>query len=212
MSRKRSLFGGGRRVRRHRESGWQRFTRGTIEFLLIVVLLLFTASWCGLLEPRHRAPAEPDADDAYGSGTRVVPAVLTESGLGAPGRTGLRGAGLGNRGRLEPGAPAEPSIRVVLANGSGTAKLAASLRGPFRSAGFDICGAINADCSDYPETIVVDRCGDRAKAEAVCAFLRARWGTGRIVFQTRNSLESDVLVVLGRDMSDAAGRGAPDTP
>ncbi len=108
--------------------------------------------------------------------------------------------------------PAEAAIRVVLANGSGVAKLAAMLRAPFRAAGFDVCGAINADCSDYAETVVVDRCGDRAKAEAVCAFLRARWGTGRIVLQSRNSLESDVLIILGRDMSEAAARGVSDAP
>ena len=206
MSQRRSMPWGGRRRHNHRESGWGRFTRAAIEFLLIVVLLLFTASWFGLLEPRHRAPVDADAGGGYGT-TRVVPAVLTEDGLG---RTGLRGGGLGGRGRLEPGAPAEPAIRVVLANGSGVAKLAASLRAPMRAAGFDICGATNADASDYAETVVVDRCGDRAKAEAVCAFLRARWGTGRIVLQARNSLESDVLVILGRDMSDAATRSAAD--
>jgi hypothetical protein len=77
-----------------------------------------------------------------------------------------------------------------------------------RAAGFDVCGAANADRSDYAETVVIDRTGDRGKADAVCRFLRANWGAGRVVLQARNSLESDVLVVLGRDLGEVWTRSA----
>jgi hypothetical protein len=81
-------------------------------------------------------------------------------------------------------------------------KLAASLRGPMRQAGFDVCGTTNADCSDYGETVVIDRSGERWKADAVCKYLQAQWGAGRVIRQARTSLESDVLVILGRDLGE----------
>jgi hypothetical protein len=206
-----TFLGIGRRGRRRprRDSGWGRFTRGLLEFVLVLVLLLFAASWMGLLEPRRRA-AETVPEEGAGD-LRVVPAVVTENRSGAaPGRSALRAGRPPSRARPpdEASAPAAAAIRVHLANGSGVPRLAASLREPMRAAGFDVCGAANADRSDYAETVVIDRTGDRGKADAVCRFLRANWGAGRVVLQARNSLESDVLVVLGRDLGEVWTRSA----
>lgn len=202
MRRTSSIFGGRRPPRSRHESGLGRFTRGAIEFLLVLVVLLFIASWAGLLGPRQAAvPAAPE-DGVVGE-TSVVRALATQSAAGAPGNGAPHGNGLGARSRPAPGAEPAAGIRVHLANGSGVAKLAAGLRVPLRRAGFDVCGTANADCSDYDETIVIDRCGERWKAEAVCRYLRAQWGAGRVVLQARTSLESDVLVILGRDLAQA---------
>jgi hypothetical protein len=198
-----SILGGRRAPRRRHESGLGRFTRGAIEFLLVLVVLLFIASWAGLLGPRQGATPSAAADGAVGE-TNVVRALATQSAAGA------RGNGLGSRSHPTPDAEPAASIRVHLANGSGVAKLAAGLRVPLRRAGFDVCGTANADCCDYQETIVIDRCGERWKAEAVCQYLRAQWGAGRVVLQARTSLESDVLVILGRDLAQAWAQTSVD--
>lgn len=201
MKRTGSIFGRRRTPRRRHESGLGRFTRGAIEFLLVLVVLLFIASWGGLLGPRQSTASTTTADGAVGE-TSVVRALATQGAGGARGPGAARDAGLGARARPAPNA--EPAaIRVHLANGSGVARLAANLRTPLRRAGFDVCGTANADGSDYAETIVIDRCGERWKAEAVCQYLRSQWGAGRVVLQARTSLESDVLVILGRDLAEA---------
>lgn len=99
--------------------------------------------------------------------------------------------------------PAGAPVRVHLANGCGVDRLAAGMRDRFRQAGFDVCGVDNADRSDYIETLVIDRCGDRIKAQAVCTFLRERWGVGRLILQVRSAPMTDVLVVLGPDLAVA---------
>ena len=206
----RGARGGQRHHRRESRSG--RLFRGALEFLLVVVLLLFTASWLGLLEPRRHSPGPATGESDLGE-TRVVPALVTESAPNAGrGHAALRGGDPRGRERVAPHADLggdagqEPAIRIYLANGSGVPKLAASLREPLRCAGFDVCGTANADCSDYGETVVVDRSGERWKADAVCRFLREHWGAGRVVLQARSSLESDVLVILGRDLGEAWAR------
>jgi hypothetical protein len=93
-------------------------------------------------------------------------------------------------------------VRVFLANGCGVDRLAASLCDELRAAGFDVCGVDNADRSDYSETLVVDRCGARRGADAVCAFFRERFGVGRVLRQARRAPLADVLVILGRDLAD----------
>ena len=201
MKRRGSILAGRRRPRRRHESGWGRFARGAVEFLLILVLLFFVASWAGLLGPRQDPAPSAAGEGALGE-TRVVTALATETATHGQGRTALHGGGLGARPRPAPGNLQAAAVRVHLANGSGVPKLAASLRGPMWQAGFDVCGTTNADCSDYGETVVIDRSGERWKADAVCKYLLAQWGAGRVIRQARTSLESDVLVILGRDLGE----------
>ncbi|MBD3235561.1 MAG: hypothetical protein GF330_02525 [Candidatus Eisenbacteria bacterium] len=104
----------------------------------------------------------------------------------------------------------DPPVRVHLANGCGVNRLAARMRERFRAAGFDVCGVDNADRNDYGETLVVDRCGDAQRADAVRAFLQEGWHVGRLVRQVRRAPMSDVLVVLGRDL--AASLEPADAP
>ncbi len=94
-----------------------------------------------------------------------------------------------------------PQVSVYIANGCGVNKFAARFRQELRDAGFDVVGASNADASDYSQTLIVDRSGISAKAEEVCSYFQARWGVGRIIHQKRDAPLTDVLVVLGKDLS-----------
>ncbi len=197
--------------RRSRGSPLGRASRAVLEFLLVLVLLFFAASYLGLLERRHRDP-QASSEGWTGENTRIVPALVTET---EPLRTeGGRAAG-GERLRTDAArdrdAWTEP-IRVHLANGSGVNRLAAILREPFRVAGFDVCGTSNADCADYAETVVVDRCGQTWKAKAVAEFVRARWGRVRVVHQVRGATETDILVILGQDVAREVAERTPRTP
>ena len=84
------------------------------------------------------------------------------------------------------------------------------MRELLRAEGFDVCGICNADADDYRETVVIDRCGESWKAEAIVQVLQGRWGVGRLVRQRRDSPEADVLVILGADLgSRLAGARQP---
>lgn len=167
------------------------WVRGLLGVLLLAVLLVFAASISGLL-PRPPAVGSEAADT--GSGARAVPALLEEI------ETLRREPEPVLASRSQITRP-EEQVRVFLSNGCGVAGLAGRMREQLRGAGFDVCGVSTADTSDYAETVVIDRCGERWKAEAVCAELRARYGVGRLVLQVRNSPETDVLVILGADLA-----------
>jgi len=163
-----------------------RLGRGVLEFILVLVLLFFAASLLGLL----RAPNQAPPADQLPLGTapaRVFPALVTGM-RPAPAETGLAAR------------PAPAAVRVHIANGCGVNRLAARMRSELQENGFDVCGISNAGCTDYAETVVIDRCGERWKAEAVCRHLQSNFGVGRIVLQQRPTPEADVLVVLGLDL------------
>jgi len=96
-----SIVGGRRAPRRRQESGLGRFTRGAIEFLLVLVVLLFIASWAGLLGPRQTAAPAAAEDGAVGE-TNVVRALATQRATGAHGDAAPDGRGLGARSRPAP--------------------------------------------------------------------------------------------------------------
>jgi len=204
---------GSRRSRRSRGGGDRslgRLVRGVLEFLLVVVLLLFAASLLGLLSSRGVQEGQT-GDEGWGGGRpQILPAVAPAGGEGF-GEAGDRVAG---RRSLPPIAPfrsspghaaigAAPPIRLHLANGCGVARLAARMREAFRGSGFDVLGISNADTDSYRETIVVRRSAERLEGEAVVTFLRERWGVGRLISQERSSPTVDVLVILGQDLADA---------
>jgi hypothetical protein len=160
--------------------------------VLGVVLIAFAASMVGLLKPRVEPSASGDGSAAVPE-AQAVPALLSE--MEAFRREPVRSGG------ARPEADAtEAAIRVILSNGCGVSGLAARMREELRAAGFDVCGIGTADRDDYEQTVVIDRCGDRAKADAVRDSLQARYGVGRVVLQPRNSPETDVLVILGHDL------------
>jgi hypothetical protein len=194
----------GSQGRRRREGGLPgRVARAGFVCLLMVVVIIFAASALGLLGQRSRL-GRPSAE-ATGAGPdapRLAPAVL-------------EGQPFDREQTREPGAGTaddpDRQVRVFVSNGSGAAGLAARMREELRGAGFDVCGIASADQSDYGETIVIDRGGERWKAEAVRDYLRAHFGVGRLVLQVRNSPETDVLVVLGSDLPErvAAASASP---
>jgi len=208
-----------RRSRRTRGSGDRslgRLVRGVLEFLLVVVLLLFAASLLGLLPSRgpHREGA---GDEEWGAQARVLQAVASAEGerFGEPGDRGALRRSLPQptprQTATEAGGDAAPPIRLHLANGCGAARLAAQMRELFREGGFDVLGISNADSDGYRETIVVQRSEDHRDGAAVVAFLRGRWGVGRLILQERPSPALDVLVILGSDLA-AALEAAPPAP
>jgi|WetSurMetagenome_2_1015567.scaffolds.fasta_scaffold337010_2 hypothetical protein len=185
----------GSRGRRRREGGLPgRVVRVGFVCLLMVVVIIFAASALGLLGQHPRVGRPSAQATGAGPGTaHLAPAVLD----GQPFERGPMpepGRGTGD----DP----DRQVRVFVSNGSGAAGLAARMREELRGAGFDVCGIASADQSDYAETIVIDRGGERWKAEAVRDYLRAHFGVGRLVLQVRNSPETDVLVVLGSDLPE----------
>jgi hypothetical protein len=161
--------------------------RGCFGFLLAVVVIIFAASALGLLGERPRAGRPPTG------APRIAPALLVEP---QPYRREAGEPGTGVGAASDP----DRQVRIFVSNGSGTDGLAGRMREELFAAGFDVCGIASADQSDYTETIVIDRGGERWKAEAVRDYLRANFGVGRLVAQVRNSPETDVLVVLGSDL------------
>jgi hypothetical protein len=183
-----------------------------LEFLLVVVLLLFAASLLGLLPSRGPHP-EGAGEEGWGDEPRVLQAVAPAGGerFGEPAGRGALRRGLPPAGRRPADADeagAEAPIRLHLANGCGVARFAAEMRERFREAGFDVRGISNADSDGYRETIVVQRSAERRHGEAVVAFLQGRWGVGRLILQERPTPALDVLVILGPDL--AAALAAPE--
>lgn len=115
----------------------------------------------------------------------------------------LRGpVGLGGTPKREGGHP----IRVEVLNGSGVNRAGQGLAERLRELGFDVVDIRNADRSDYAETLVLDRVGVPAYAEAVARKLEV----AAPVEQRSDDLLLEVTVILGRDRAkEFAGGGVP---
>lgn len=197
--------------------------------LLSAVVLLFVASVAGLMGRRSAAPAPSAATDVWAIPSQRLDLAPRDGGRsnGLAARVSRLAEGVRAVGReggeeerggadpdaVEPAAEVElQAARVLLTNGTDVNRLAARLTPPVRAGGFDVCGVSDADRRDYAETLIIDRCGDRRRAEAVCAYFRERWGVGRVVLQARVAPEADVLVVLGRDLARQFSPGQPGQP
>ncbi len=195
-------------------------------FLLVGVLVLFVASVTGQLERRAPQRGEKVAADGWEIPSRRLDVTTGEAPLGGGLAAQVSRLAEGVRGKQRPApedADEEPSAedavpvvpaesvvtRVLLANGCGANRLAARLTPLVRAGGFDVCGVSDADRRTYGETLIVDRCGDLARAQAVAAFFRRQWGVGRLVSQVREAPEADVLVVAGRDLAARLEAGEP---
>ncbi len=217
---------GGRRRRKSSGGGLGDVGRWLLCVALMAVVLLFLASVTGLMGKRPEEPEPTAAADVWAIPGQRLGVAAQEGGRpgGLAARVSQLAEGVREAGRIaeqgEPGAndrdgaepEAEgelPAARVLLANGTGVNRLAARLTPLVREGGFDVCGVSDADSRDYAETLIIDRCGDRQPAEAVCAFFRQRWGVGRILRQARSAPEADVLVVLGSDLAGQVGAGQP---
>lgn len=224
-----------RGTRKKRSSGLLgRLVRWALGSLLLTVLLLYLASLFGFLDVGRRSTGEQRimaARDWELPNHRLVVEASGPAGWGAEREGGFlekvsrwaseafppqhaappapAGGAWDMPGSLTGADPQERPIRVYLANGCGADRLAASLRPILQAAGFDVCGVDNADRCDYSETLIVDRCGERRKADEICRFFQKRWGVGRVLLQARRSRETDVLIVLGRDLAERLGWETP---
>lgn len=86
-------------------------------------------------------------------------------------------------------------IRVQVRNGSGIPGAAAEVTEFLREAGFDVVDFGNAEVSDEPRTVVIDRVGAPARAREVAAALRGV----PIRSAVDTTLYLDVTVLVGRD-------------
>jgi LytR cell envelope-related transcriptional attenuator len=93
----------------------------------------------------------------------------------------------------------EAAARVEVLNASGTSGLARRATEALRTAGFDVVYFGNASgataASADSGSIVIDRIGELARAEAVARAL----GIGRVITRADASLLLDATVVLGKD-------------
>jgi hypothetical protein len=110
---------------------------------------------------------------------------------------------------LSPPPVERARIRVQVRNASGIPGAAAEVTEYLREAGFDVVDFGNADESDRPQTVVVDRLGSPARAREVAAALRGV----PIESGVDTTLYLDVTVLVGRDAQvflDGAADGDRD--
>jgi hypothetical protein len=116
----------------------------------------------------------------------------------------LKIPGIGkSKASLETVVPAMPDttlkVRVSVLNGCGRPGLATIFAQKLRKDGFDVVNGVggNADSFEFDVSAVVDRRGDRKKAEAVAEVL----GIKEILNQSSENpyMIEDVVVVIGRD-------------
>jgi hypothetical protein len=92
--------------------------------------------------------------------------------------------------------PAEPAVRVEVLNASGESGLARRATDVLRRAGFDVVFYGNApDSVSADSTVVLDRVGEAARAQAVARAL----GLGTVRSLVDPALVLDVTVWLGKD-------------
>jgi hypothetical protein len=94
----------------------------------------------------------------------------------------------------------ELPVVVEVLNGCGRAGIADKAASHLRACGFDVMYIGNAEDFNFAETLVVDRTGDRNKAQAVAAAL----GRIPVVYQMSSAFFVDVTVVLGSDASPSS--------
>jgi len=187
----------------------------------VMVVLYFGADYCGLfnqnqsstgpekvvtqLDWRAGFPTAEEVDAKPKEGnviTRLAGwAKGNISGSGDGSNSGSDQAAGSGEEIVDPSVLAVEPVSVYIANGCGVNKFAARFRQELRDAGFDVMGTSNADQTDYLSTLIVDRSGIKGRAEEVCSYFQARWGVGRIISQKRDAPMTDVLVVLGKDLS-----------
>jgi len=99
--------------------------------------------------------------------------------------------------RVGPQAVVKPKqpTRIQLWNGSGRSGVAAELASYLRDGGFDVLEVANADRSDYPTTLVVNRTLNAEPARLVAEYL----GTSHLIQQAGSQEMIDVTVIVGRD-------------
>jgi hypothetical protein len=99
-------------------------------------------------------------------------------------------------------------VRVEVLNGGGRVGVARSATSLLRDRGFDVVYYGNAGSFDRDSSVVLDRVGQMAWAEAVAEAL----GIGNVRSEPNPNLYLDVSVVLGRDwMPPDTDRGEADT-
>ena len=99
--------------------------------------------------------------------------------------------------RVTPQAVVKPKqpVRIQLWNGSGRSGVAAELASYLRDGGFDVLEVANADRSDYPATLVVNRTMNPEAGRVVAEYL----GTTHLIQQAGSQEMIDVTVIVGRD-------------
>lgn len=171
---------GGRRVSARRAPARRRRSRsGCLETAAIVVFALILGAFAASTWMRHF-----DGEDS------PPPEVASADPLAPP--------------------PVERArIRVQVRNASGIPGAAAEVTEYLREAGFDVVDFGNAEESDRPQTVVVDRVGSPAPAREVAAALRGV----PIESGVDTTLYLDVTVLVGRDaqgLLEGAADGDPD--
>ena len=96
-----------------------------------------------------------------------------------------------------PDPKAFPNIHVEVLNGCGADGVAGRVGEALRDLGFDVMTLGNAENFNYPETIVIDRVGNREFAQQVAEMLGTE---NRIQQITPDPFRiEEVTVVVGRD-------------
>ena len=95
----------------------------------------------------------------------------------------------------------ETQIVVEVLNGCGVSGIGERVGRTLRNRGLDVMFVGNADDFRYPETIVVDRSGDRSKVREVADVL----GGPPVVHQVSDVAFVDVTVVVGSDIDRYCG-------
>jgi len=99
-----------------------------------------------------------------------------------------------------PGGTNEVTVVIEVLNGCGRGGIGEKACEFLMSHGMDVMFVGNADDFQYERTLVVDRAGDRSKAQGIVELL----GTGSVITQVNPSSFVEITLVIGRDLVQVA--------
>ncbi|MBN2543932.1 LytR C-terminal domain-containing protein [bacterium] len=91
---------------------------------------------------------------------------------------------------------AQESIRVEVLNGCGVAGIASDFANFLRSAGIDVLAPENAASFGFPETIILDRTGNRTEADSLVKLLGLP--SDKVILQRKDGIV-DATLIIGKD-------------
>jgi polyisoprenyl-teichoic acid--peptidoglycan teichoic acid transferase len=99
----------------------------------------------------------------------------------------------------------DPTVRVIVYNGSGEPGVAGQAAQVLIRGGFRVVDTKNADTFDYDETQIVVQRGDPQSGERVREVL----GVGEVVSQPAEQEVADIIIIIGSDFEPPAPEAAP---
>jgi hypothetical protein len=92
-------------------------------------------------------------------------------------------------------------VQVEVLNGCGEVGISQQVMKYLRIKGFDVVNIDNAEHFTFPETIILDRRGERNVSESAKAVARAL-GTPHVILQKNENRLVDITAIIGKDFRE----------